>query len=88
MTTSPNPNENLGLLPIDGRLITKSKDENVDGVAFVSGIQGVICTTFTVEEVHLMTGKSRLMPVCGSAVLAIPMDFFTFGEITQHWKIS
>ena len=88
MTTSPNPSEGLGYLPIDGRLIITSKDENLDGVAFVSGIQGVICTTFTVEEVHLMTGKSRWKPVCGSAALVIPMDFFTFGEITPHWKIS
>ena len=87
MTTSPSRSEGPGLLPIDGRLIIKSKRENLDGVAFVSGTQGVICTTFSEEEVHLLTGKSRLKPVCGSAVLVIPMDIFTYGEITQNWKI-
>lgn len=88
MTTLLNPSVGQDLLPIDGRLITKSRNESVDGVAFVSGIQGVICTTFTVEEYHRLTGKSRLKPVCGSAVLVTPMDFFTIGEITQNWKIS
>ena len=74
-------------LPIDGRFIIKSENENVDGVAFVSGTQGVICTTFLVEEVHLLTGESRQTPVCGSAVLATPMDIYTLGEITPNWKI-
>lgn len=88
MTILLNPSAGRDSLPIDGRLIMRSKNENVDGVAFVSGTQGVICTTFTVEEFHRLTGKSRLKPACGSAVLAIPMDFFTIGEITQNWKIS
>ena len=88
MTTSLSQSENLGFLPIDGRLITRSKNENVDGVAFVSGIQGVICTTFTVEEVSLLTGKSRLKPACGSAVLVTPMDIYTLGEIIPNWKVS
>ena len=88
MTILQSQSENLGFLPIDGRLITRSKNENVDGVAFVSGIQGVICTTFMVEEYHRLTGESRLKPVCGSAVLVIPMDIFTIGEIAPHWRIS
>ena len=88
MTTSQRVKDGLGSLPLDGRLITKSRHESVDGVAFVSGTQGVIATTFMVEEFHRLTGKSRLTPAFGSAVLAIPMDLFTIGEITQHWRVS
>ena len=88
MTTLQNPSVGQDSLPIDGRLIPGSKNENMDGVAFVSGTQGVICTTFTVEEFHRTTGESRLKPVCGSAVLVIPMDIFTIGEITQNWRVS
>ena len=88
MTTSPKVSEHLDSLPLDGRLITKSRHESVDGVAFVSGTQGVIATTFMVEEFHLLTGKSRQKPVYGSAVLVIPMDIFTIGAITQNWRVS
>ena len=87
MITLPNQNDAPDLLPIDGRLTISSKNESWDGVAFVSGIQGVICTTFMVEELLLRTGESRQKRVCGSAVLAIPMDLFTLGEITPNWKI-
>ena len=88
MTTSQNPSVGQDSLPIDGRLIPGSKNESVEGVAFVSGTQGVICTTFLVEEFHRQTGRSRLKPVCGSAVLVIPMDIFTIGVITPHWRVS
>jgi hypothetical protein len=56
-------------------------------VAFVSGIQGVIATTLTVEVLTPTTGERRLKPVFGSAALVIPMDIFTIGEITQNWKV-
>jgi hypothetical protein len=87
MTTSHGRNEGQGSLPIDGRLITKSRNENVDGVAFVSGTQGVICTTFTVEEVHLITGESRLKPVCGSAALVTHWDISTIEDRTLNWRV-
>lgn len=88
MTTIPKVNDGLGSLPLDGRLIPLSKNENVDGVAFVSGTQGVICTTFTEEGYHRITGERMPHRVCGSAVLVIPMDIFTIGEIVPHWRIS
>ena len=88
MTTSQNPSVGRDSLPIDGRLIMKSRHENVDGVAFVSGTQGVICTTFTEEGYHRITGERMPHRVCGSAVLVIPMDIFTIGEITPHWRVS
>ena len=88
MTTSQNQSVSQGLLPIDGRLILSSKDESVEGVAFVSGIQGVICTTFLVEEFHLLTGKSRLKPVCGSAAIATPTDSFIGRVTTPNWRVS
>jgi hypothetical protein len=66
----------------------QSRNESVEGVAFVSGMQGAICTTFMVEEYHRRTGKRVLKPVCGSAVLATHMDMFTIGEITPNWRIS
>ena len=88
MTTSLNLSDVQDSLPIDGRLITLSKNENVDGVAFVSGIQGVICTTFTVEEIQIPTGKSRLRHLCGSAAFATPWDISITGGRTLNWKIS
>jgi hypothetical protein len=88
MTVPQDVKTNLGSLPLDGRLMPQSRSESVDGVAFVSGTQGVIATTFTVEEFHRQTGESRHRPVFGSAVLVIPMDIFTFGEIIQNWKVS
>ena len=88
MTTIPKVNDGLGSLPLDGRLIPLSKNENVDGVAFVSGMQGVVATTFLVEEVTIPLGEKTLKRVYGSATLVIPMDIFTIGELTPKWKIS
>ena len=87
MTTSQNQNAGLGSLPLDGRLITQSKNESVEGVAYVSGMQGVICTTFMVEEFHLLTGKSRWKPVCGSVELATHTDLFTLKETLLNWRV-
>ncbi len=86
--TSLNPSVAPVLLPIDGRLVTQSRNENVDGVAFVSGIQGVICTTSTVEEIQIPTGKSRLRRFCLSAVLATPWDISITEGKTITWKVS
>ncbi len=88
MTIYQRVKDGLGSLPLDGRLIPQSRHENVDGVAFVSGIQGVIATTFMVEEPTMKVGGSNLVHAFGSAVLAIPMDLFTIGEITQNWRVS
>jgi hypothetical protein len=75
-------------LPLDGRLIPQSKNENVDGVAFVSGIQGVIVTTFMVEVVTPPIGGSNLKPVCGSVALATLQDSLLIREPTLNWRIS
>ena len=88
MTTSQKQNVGQGLLPIDGRLIMQSKNESVEGVAFVSGIQGVICTTFTVEVLSRTTGKKHLKHVCGSAAIATLTDLLMLRETTLNWRVS
>ena len=88
MTTWLRVRENHDSLPVDGRLIMRSGSEKLDGVAFVSGIQGVICTTYMDVEYHPTTGESRLRPVCGSVGIATPMDIFTIKETTPNWRVS
>ena len=88
MTVFPEVSDGLGSLPLDGRLITQSRKENVDDVAFVSGMQGVICTTFMVEVRSQTTGKSSLLPVCGSVAVATLTDLFMLRETTPHWRVS
>ena len=76
------------MLPLDGRLITQSRNESVEGVAFVSGMQGLICTTFMVAVVTPKTGESNQKPVCGSAVIATLSDILQQKEPTPNWKVS
>ena len=76
------------MLPLDGRLIPQSKNESVDGVAFVSGIQGAIVTTFMVEAVTPPVGGSNLKPVCGSAAIATLQDILLIKAPTLKWRIS
>jgi hypothetical protein len=75
-------------VPVDGRLILRSRSESVEGVAFVSGIQGAIVTTFMVEVVTPKTGESNQKPVCGSAAIATLQDFLLIREPTLNWRVS
>jgi hypothetical protein len=65
----------------------RSKSESVEGVAFVSGIQGVIATTFTVEVVTLTTGEKVQKRACGSAAIATLQDFLLIKEPTLNWRV-
>jgi hypothetical protein len=86
--TSPSLSAGPEYPPLDGRLIMQSKNESVEGVAFVSGIQGVIATTFMVAVVTPKTGENRLKPVCGSAAIATPLDTLLIKEPTLNWRVS
>lgn len=76
------------MLPLDGRLIPQSRNESVEGVAFVSGIQGVIVTTFTVAQETPIHGVSLLKPACGSAAIVTLPDILLRKEPTLNWKVS
>lgn len=84
MTTLPRLSEEVVCLHIGGEYIPLYVSENVDGVAFVSGMQGLICTTFMVEEPDLPPGENGLMPYFLSAELVTPMDGYMPKVTTLH----
>ncbi len=48
----------------------------MDGVPFVSGMQGLIVTTYMAEDFDQPPGENNPKPVCMFVELATPMDFF------------
>lgn len=69
MTTFLSRNEKVGYIQKGNRRITLYEIESVDGVPFVSGIQGLICTTFTGVDERQPPGENNPKPVCMSVDL-------------------
>jgi hypothetical protein len=80
--------DGVELLPFDGRLITQSRNESVDGVAFVSGIQGVIATTFMVEAVDPIIGVKHLKRAYGSVELVTLSDIYRIEQERPKSRLS
>jgi hypothetical protein len=62
----------------------QSKNENTDGVAFVSGMQGAIVTTFTVEVGPQTRGVNNHSLVSGCVAIVIHTEAFMRGVTTQN----
>ena len=45
-------------------------------MVYVSGMQGLIATTYMAEDLNLPRGENNPKPVCIVAELATPMDIF------------
>jgi hypothetical protein len=64
------------LLPRDAAPITLSSIENEGVVLFVSGMQGLIATTYMAEDLNLPPGENNPKPVCILVELATPTDTY------------
>jgi hypothetical protein len=69
--TSRKAPEPVDYLHIGGKRIPLYVIESVDGVPFVSGMQGQICTTYSVEDGTKTHGESNYRPFCISVDFAM-----------------
>jgi hypothetical protein len=76
MTILPRLSEKAVCQHIGGERIPVFVNESVEGVAYVSGMQGLICTTFMGEAQTQEVGENKLTPCFLSVDLATPMDSY------------
>ena len=64
------------MLPNDVLPIVRLPNENGEDVQYVSGMQGVIVITSTVEDLNQLPGENNPKPLYLLVDLATPMDLF------------
>jgi hypothetical protein len=84
MTTLPRLSEEAVYKHIGGERTVKYVNENVEGVAFVSGMQGLIAITFMEEEPTETVGENKLTPCFLSVEVATPTDSYMPKVTTLH----